>query len=485
MSATTDLFDRDDPPVLGANPFVGLTRRQVGGALARLAQRVAVEPAVAAATAVDATGQLIRVGVGRSDIAPSAGDRRFADKAWQNNPAFRRLMQAYLVEQQAAHRLIDDVELDDKSRGRAHFAMSLVTEALAPTNNLLTNPNALAKAAQTRGQSLLAGARHFAHDLRHNGGMPSQVDTRPFTVGRNLATTPGQVVYRSEVFELIQYQETAAKVYANGPWWPSRRRSTSTTSPTWRQAAAWWSHGGRRHPLLRPQLAQPDRRAAGLEPRHLRGGGQRGHPGGVRDHPAATRPTRSGSCAGGDHAGRPPGPPRRHAAIGLVNSATFLVAGLDTAPSPHHQPGVAAGRSKPPAAARNGPGVLSTAGHGQGFRVAAAQRPGLELLGEQLPAGPEPARLRHPLLEHRHHPAAGRSALRLSRPVPHQRPGLRHPRQCSARPSTSARSTVDSFVVAGLTDHIIPWDGAYRTTQLLGGDSRIRAEQRAGTSRPS
>jgi hypothetical protein len=71
--------------------------------------------------------------------------------------------------------------------------MSLLTEALAPTNFLLTNPNAMAKAAQTRGQSVVAGARNRAHDLRHNGGMPSQVDTRPFTVGGNLGITPGHV----------------------------------------------------------------------------------------------------------------------------------------------------------------------------------------------------------------------------------------------------------------------------------------------------
>ena len=79
MSDTTaTAFDRDDPPILGANPFVGLTRGQVAAALARLGQRVAVEPGVAAATAFDAAGELLRVAVGRSDIAPAKGDRRFA-----------------------------------------------------------------------------------------------------------------------------------------------------------------------------------------------------------------------------------------------------------------------------------------------------------------------------------------------------------------------------------------------------------------------
>ncbi len=208
-----DAFDRDDPPILGANPFVGLTREQVGAALARLGQRVAVEPGAAAATAADAVGELVRVAIGRSDIAPERGDRRFVDAIWQHNPVFHRLMQAYLVEDRAAHRVIDEVDLDTKSRARAHFAMSLITEALAPTNNLLTNPNAIAKAIQTRGQSLVAGARNFAHDVRHNSGMPSQVDTRPFAIGRNIATTPGHVVHRTDVFELIQYDQTTKRVH--------------------------------------------------------------------------------------------------------------------------------------------------------------------------------------------------------------------------------------------------------------------------------
>jgi polyhydroxyalkanoate synthase len=188
-TTTSASFDCHDPPILGANPFVGLTRGQIGAALARVAQRAAVEPAAALATGLSAVADLVRVAVGRSDVEPSKGDRRFADRAWRENPVLRRLLQAYLVEQRAVHRLVDEVKLDGTSRDRAHFAMSLLTEAASPTNNLLTNPNAVAKAAQTRGQSLVAGARHLAHDLRYNGGMPSQVDTRP---SRSAATWPSR-----------------------------------------------------------------------------------------------------------------------------------------------------------------------------------------------------------------------------------------------------------------------------------------------------
>ncbi len=212
--AIADPFDATDPVVLGANPLVGLSRQQVAAALGRLLQRVAVEPSVVAATTLDAAGQLLEVLAGRSDVAPEPGDKRFAHPAWRDNPVYRRLLQAYLVDARAVLGVVDEVELDAKSRERARFAVSLLTEAAAPTNTLLGNPSALAKAVETRGRSLLNGVRHLAHDVRHNGGLPATVDTRPFTVGGNLAVTPGQVVYRSEVFELIQYTPTGETTYA-------------------------------------------------------------------------------------------------------------------------------------------------------------------------------------------------------------------------------------------------------------------------------
>src|SRR6266542_2609872 len=202
---STDPFDRDDPPVLGANPIVGLTRGQIAAALGRLLQRVVVEPGVAVARALDAAHELVEVAVGRSDVVPARGDKRFTHPAWSSNPLYRRLLQAYLVQRCALLDLVDDVDLDPKSRERARFAMSLFTEAAAPTNTLAGNPSALAKALETRGGSLVTGLRHFARDVRDNGAMPSTVDTRPFTIGENLAVTPGEVVHRSDVFELIQY----------------------------------------------------------------------------------------------------------------------------------------------------------------------------------------------------------------------------------------------------------------------------------------
>src|ERR1700751_3958506 len=100
-NANSTLPDANDPPVLGANPLVGLSRPQIAAALGRLLQHIAVEPGVAAAGALGTTGDLIETVVGRSEVSPGVGDKRFAHPAWSANPVYRRLMQAYLIEAKA------------------------------------------------------------------------------------------------------------------------------------------------------------------------------------------------------------------------------------------------------------------------------------------------------------------------------------------------------------------------------------------------
>ena len=169
MPAAEPTASPEDPPILGANPFIGLTAGQTARSLEALVRRAAVEPRVAMAGAAGAARQLVDVVAGRAEVEPERGDRRFADPVWTRNPAWHRLMQAYLVGRGAALQLVDDVDLDRKSRAHAHFALSLLTEAAAPTNSLLGNPLALSKAWQTRGQSLVAGARNFVHDVARTG----------------------------------------------------------------------------------------------------------------------------------------------------------------------------------------------------------------------------------------------------------------------------------------------------------------------------
>jgi polyhydroxyalkanoate synthase subunit PhaC len=192
------------PPVLGPG--------QVVAAADRLARSAARRPNVVARQAVGLGAEYARILAGRSDVAPARGDRRFTDPAWSSNPVYKRLGQGYLAWNRTVEATIDALDLDERSAMRSHFVSDLVTEAVAPTNTLLGNPAALREARRTRGRSLVDGARHAAHDLRHNGAMPSMVDTRPFVVGETIATTPGAVVFRNDVLELIQYRPSTDQV---------------------------------------------------------------------------------------------------------------------------------------------------------------------------------------------------------------------------------------------------------------------------------
>jgi polyhydroxyalkanoate synthase len=162
-----------------------------------------------------------------------AGDKRFADPAWQDNPLFAAIRQAYLATCQLADDLLavpgDPDGGGDQGAGspvtgaKARLAADLMLAALAPTNFLLTNPAAVKRAFETGGASVLAGARNFLGDLARNQGRPRQVDTRPFRIGTSLAATPGKVVYRNDLIELIQY----------APQTPKVRRVPMLASPPW------------------------------------------------------------------------------------------------------------------------------------------------------------------------------------------------------------------------------------------------------------
>ena len=278
-NSNSTLLDAHDPPVLGANPLVGLSRPQIAAALGRLLQRVAVEPGLAVGSALATTSDLIEMAVGRSEVGPGSGDKRFGHPAWSTNPIYRRLMQAHLIEAKALLDLVDEVDLDAKSRERARFAVSLFTEAAAPTNALLGNPNALAKAFETRGRSLISGMRHMLSDIRRNGGMPATVDPRPFTVGGNIAVTPGQVVHRSEVFELIQYtphgETTFTRPLVSIP--PQINKFYISDIAPGRSLIEHMVSVG--VPYFAVSWRNPTATRARLEPRHLRGRVQGGHRG--------------------------------------------------------------------------------------------------------------------------------------------------------------------------------------------------------------
>jgi polyhydroxyalkanoate synthase len=199
--------------LLGPSAFVGFGSREALAGLRTLGAHAMREPGALLKHLPKAAGGLMEIGRGRSTVAPAQGDKRFGDPAWNENRFYRALMQAYLYLGAEVDPLVDGLELEGRNADRARFLLGLVREALAPTNFLLTNPAAIKRAIDTGGGSLRAGAGHFVEDLLHNRGMPAQVDLEPFKVGTTLAVTPGAVIYRNEIFELIQYRPQTAEVY--------------------------------------------------------------------------------------------------------------------------------------------------------------------------------------------------------------------------------------------------------------------------------
>ena len=157
-------------------------------------------------------GELARVGVGRSELAPHDKDRRFADEAWSQNPVFSRAVQAYLAVGEAGRGLVDDADLDWGDRQRMGFLIDNLVEAAAPSNNPLLNPTVLKAIIDTGGGNLVDGLRRLVRDFSTPPRVPAMVEPDAFEVGADLAVTPGAVVLRTEAFELLQYKPQTAKV---------------------------------------------------------------------------------------------------------------------------------------------------------------------------------------------------------------------------------------------------------------------------------
>jgi polyhydroxyalkanoate synthase subunit PhaC len=188
----------------------GFTLLGEDGPLATLLRHL--DPTKIAEQTVALSKTLLDITTGNSDVAPDPRDARFKDDAWKTNPAYKRLAQAYIAMTDAVEKMIPD-DLSTENKQRADLAASIVTSAMSPTNTLMGNPAAIAKTIETGGANLTKGIAAFIDDLKNNGGLPKQVDSSGFTVGGNLAVTPGKVVLKHEMFELIQYKPSTAEVY--------------------------------------------------------------------------------------------------------------------------------------------------------------------------------------------------------------------------------------------------------------------------------
>ncbi|MFK7751553.1 MAG: alpha/beta fold hydrolase [Sedimentitalea sp.] len=208
-----DIAQNASENTLALNPLVSLRAEDMFGAGTNLMRAMAAQPQAIMdhwmSFAKDTTAILSQ----SSEIKPEPKDRRFADSAWQNNMFSKGLMQAYLSWSDNVTQMVEELDLPDKDAARARLVSSIFIDAMAPSNNFFANPTAMKTLFETGGKSAVNGLKNMMKDMTENGGLPSSVDTSKFKVGENLAITPGQVVFRNDVIEVVHYTSNTDKVY--------------------------------------------------------------------------------------------------------------------------------------------------------------------------------------------------------------------------------------------------------------------------------
>jgi polyhydroxyalkanoate synthase len=143
-------------------------------------------------------------------------DKRFSNPVWKSNPYFNFIKQQYMINSDAIKQAVEDIEdIDEKEKKRLRYFSQQIVDMMAPTNFFATNPDALMKAIETEGDSVVKGLENLVADLEANDGelVVRLADTEAFEVGGNIATTPGKVVFRNDMMELIQYSPSTDKVH--------------------------------------------------------------------------------------------------------------------------------------------------------------------------------------------------------------------------------------------------------------------------------
>ena len=161
-----------------------------------------------------AAAQRLEGGHSAPVVTPAAGDKRFADPQWTSNQFYDFLKQAYLLSTRWANELVHDAKLDRHTKQKAEFYVRQITNALSPSNFVLTNPELLRETLTSNADNLVRGMRLLAEDIEAGRGdlKIRQSDSSMFEVGRNLAITPGKVIFQNDIMQLLQYAPSTATV---------------------------------------------------------------------------------------------------------------------------------------------------------------------------------------------------------------------------------------------------------------------------------
>ena len=451
--------------------MVGLRGKDMLSTLRMLALQGVRQPVHSARHLAAFGKQVGKVLLGDSPLQPNPQDARFQDPSWRLNPFYRRTVQAYLAWQKQLLAWIDESDLSGDDRARARFVLSILSDAASPSNTLL-NPLAVKELFNTGGQSVIKGLQHLLDDLMHNGGMPSQVNRSAFEIGQNVATTPGAVVFRNEVLELIQYKPMGEHLHAKPllivPPQINKfyifdlsleksfvqyalKNNLQVFMVSWRNPDARHREWGlSTYTQALDEAIEVCRSISGSRSVNL-----------------------MGACSGGLTIAALQGHLQARRQLRKIASATYLVSLLDSqvetpaalfadeqtlesSKRRSYQHGVLDGRDMAKVFAWMRPNDLIW-NYWVNNYLLGKQPPAFDILYWNNDNTRLPAALHGDFLDFfKHNPLA--------------RPGAM---EVNGSAIDLKKVAVDNFHVAGITDHITPWDAVYRSAQLLGGDTRF------------
>ena len=451
--------------------ITGLRGRDLLSTLRNVAAHGLRHPVHSARHALALGGQLGRVLLGETLHQPNAADTRFADPSWTLNPFYRRSLQAYLSWQKQVKRWIDESDMPDDDRARAHFAFTLLNDAVSPSNTLL-NPLAIKELFNSGGHSLVRGLSHLLDDLMHNNGLPSQITKHAFEVGKTVATTPGAVVFRNELLELMQYKPMSEKQYAkpllvvppqiNKYYIFDLSPSNSFVQFALKNGLQVFMISWRNPDVRHREWGLSSYVEAVEEAMNV-----------CRAITGSREVNLMGACAGGLTIAALQGHLQAKRQLRRISSATYLVSLLDSqldspatlfadeqtleaAKRRSYQQGVLEGRDMAKVFAWMRPNDLIWSYFVNNYLLG-KEPPAFDILYWNNDNTRLPAAFHGDLLDFfKHNPLTHPGGLEV----------------CGT-PIDLQKVNVDSFSVAGINDHITPWDAVYRSTLLLGGNRRF------------
>jgi polyhydroxyalkanoate synthase len=451
--------------------ITGLRGRDLMSTLRSVAAHGLRNPLHSARHALKLGGQLGRVLLGETLHPTNPRDSRFSDPAWSLNPFYRRSLQAYLSWQKQVNCWIDESDMTPDDRARAHFVFALLNDAVSPSNTLL-NPLAVKEIFNSGGNSLVRGISHLVDDLLHNDGLPRQVTKQAFEVGKTVATTTGSVVFRNELLELIQYKPMSEKQYArpllvvppqiNKYYIFDLSPSNSFVQFALKNGLQTFMISWRNPDVRHREWGLSSYVEAAEEAMNV-----------CRAITGAREVNLMGACAGGLTIAALQGHLQAKRQMRRVSSATYLVSLLDSQlDSPatlfvdeqtleaskrrSYQKGVLDGRDMAKVFAWMRPNDLIWSYFVNNYLLG-KEPPAFDILYWNNDTTRLPAALHGDLLDFfKHNPLGHPGGLEV----------------CGT-PIDLQKVTVDSFSVAGINDHITPWDAVYRSTLLLGGERRF------------